>query len=158
VAAAPRRNVPARDLPPRNGQGSGGVAAELALEHPGKVLGRLEPLFGILRQAAGHDRAGRVVERLGVVAQHRRQTLGEGGAGEGAPPGEQLVEDGADGEEVAAGVGRLAARLLGRQVARGAEEGPRLGLVGVAVAAQLGQAEVEDLERAVAGDDEVPPV
>ncbi len=79
---------------------------------------------------------------------------------------EHLVEDRAEGEEVAAGVGRPSAHLLRRHVADRSEDDSRLGpgrrgrqirllaraLFGVR---QLREAEVEDLQPPVLRDEEV---
>ena len=65
----------------------------------------------------------------------------------------QLVQDDADGEDVAAAIDRRAAALLGRHVADLALEraGQRLHFA----RRRLGDAEVDDLDRAVEADDDV---
>ncbi len=72
----------------------------------------------------------------------------EGVAVERHLAGEHLVEDDAEGVDVGAGVDALPRRLLGRHVVRRAEDHPRPGELGVR-AADLGDAEVEDLHEAV---------
>ncbi len=88
-------------------------------------------------------------------------------AAEGAAAAEHLVEDAAEGPDVGAAIGALAARLLGAHVGGGAEEDAgagallgesgRMGEVGWRALAglgreRLGEAEVEHLHRAVAGE------
>ena len=67
--------------------------------------------------------------------------------------GRQLVEDDADGEQVRAAIDALPAALLGRHVADLSLEraGERLHLA----VGRLGDAEVDDLHRAVEADDDV---
>src|SRR4029077_18308710 len=87
---------------------------------------------------------------------------GGGGAGdavvvvvarEGGTAGDHLVEDDTQGPDVGARVDLLAADLLGRHVAGGADGGAVAGqarLVG-----QLGDAEIDDLHPAVRRHDDV---
>ncbi len=138
------------------------------LEVEGEVGRRLVAVLGALRQAAPHqprDLRRQAERRRGeirrLLAQDGGEGVGRGLALEGALAGQQLVDHGAEGEDVGAGVGRQPARLLGRHVAGGAEErageragdggrgGGRLGR------AHLGEPEVEDLEVPVAGQEEV---
>ena len=60
---------------------------------------------------------------------------------------EHLVEQEPDGVDVGARVARAALDLLGREVARGADDGA--GAREVARARRLGDAEVRDLDRAL---------
>ncbi len=132
----------------------------------------VEALLGVLLEAVADDplEAGRDVlvgdgEIRRVFLQDRRHRVGRRVAVEGALAREHLVEDRAEGEDVAARVGGPAADLLGRHVAerahddaglrgggRGREIGGLAPLLGVR---QLGEAEVEDLHPAVVGDEEV---
>jgi hypothetical protein len=83
-------------------------------------------LFEAPPQESPHRRRGRCRQRrqIGLVLEHRGQDGREAGAGEGAPPGERLVEARAERPDVGAGVGGLALGLLRRHVRRGAEELP----------------------------------
>ena len=132
----------------------------------------VESLLGILLEAVADDalEAGRDVlvgdgEIRRIFLQDRRHRVGGRVAVEGALAREHLVEDRAEGEDVGARVGGLAAHLLGRHVAerahddaglrargRGREVGGLATLLGVR---QLGEAEVEDLHPAVVGDEDV---
>ena len=77
-----------------------------------------------------------------------------GVAGERRLAGEQLEQHAAGGVDVAAGVDGLAARLLGRQVLRGADHRGGLGDV-LPLAQRAGDAEVHHLHRAGAVDHDV---
>ena len=68
-----------------------------------------------------------------AVVDHRRQRDGERRVVERRPPGEQLVQRGAEAVDVAAAIDRahVAARLLGRHVRRRADERARLGDAGL---------------------------
>ena len=131
------------------------------------------PLLGQLREAPlddpaqrhGDPRRGRG-EGLGLVTDDGRERLGPRRSVEGALAGEHLVEDGAERELVRAEIHGLAARLLRRHVAGGAHDRALAGLFfrDGAVAAvgavllplvDLGEAEVQDLGEAVAGDHDV---
>ena len=143
------------------------------LEVERQIVGRVKTLLRILLQAVPHDAleprrevlvGQREVRR--VLPQDRRHRVGGGVAVEGALAREHLVEDRAEGEDVAAGVGLPPAHLLGRHVADRPEDHSRLGrgrrrrqvrlllpaLLGVR---QLREAEVEDLDPAVLRDEEV---
>ena len=121
---------------------SGGVQ-----RHPHRV-GVLEPLLGALRERAVHHRGeGRRHRR--VEARERRRLLVEVGGEhrhgvgrhEGRAPAHHLVEEHAQGVEVAAGVGRGAAGLLRREVGRGPQPASR------PLPLNLGDAEVEQLHE-----------
>ena len=85
--------------------------------------------------------------------------LGHRLADERPVPGERLVEDHADGEEVAAMIERLAEGLLGRHVVGRADDHAALrqrgGVFGDVAADLLGNAEVEHLRVASRHDDVV---
>ncbi len=132
----------------------------------------VEPLLGILLETVAHDpfEAGRdVLVRDGevrrVFLQDRRHGVGRRVAVEGALAREHLVEDRAEGEDVAPRVGGPAADLLGGHVAERAHDDAGLrgggrgweigGLAPLFGVRQLGEAEVEDLHPAVVGDEDV---
>ena len=105
-----------------------------------------------------------VIEGRRVVAERRRDIVGGGSAGKRASAREHLVEDAAEGEDIGAGVHRVAAQLLGRHIAHGAEEGAGGGvageggsfvLVGDLGFEDLGETEVEDLDPVVGGEEDV---
>ena len=116
----------------------------------------LQPRADVL---VGHRKVG------WVLFQDGRHCVGGGVASEGALARKHLVEDGAEGEDVAARIGWLASHLLRRHVpecpeddaglrscGRGREVG---GLGTFLLAGALGQSEVEDLDPAVLRDEEV---
>ena len=86
------------------------------------------------------------------VAHHQGHRGVVRAGGEGRPAGERLVEDHPQRVEVGAAVDRPAARLLRRQVRRGAELHPRPGEGGVAE--HLGDAEVGQQQAVVLGAQE----
>jgi hypothetical protein len=96
--------------------------------------------------------------------QGRGQGLGQRPAREGAAGRDHLVQDAAEGEQVAAVIGREAAGLFGGHVGRRPQHRPDLGegrlgdvrrLVGVGVRTDPRQAEVEDLHPAAGREEEV---
>jgi len=145
----------------------------------GQLVGVLVTVGRILLQQLAHDaiRLGRQVtdelRRRGRLAgQRRAERLDVAGPGEGQPAGDHLVQQHAEREQIAAVIQRLAARLLGRHVGHGPDHLAFPGQLaadrlepGVHVldrlllrpraVEQLGQAEVQQLDVAVAGDDDV---
>ena len=133
----------------------------------------VEPLLGILLETVANDavEARRDVlvgdgEVRRIFLEDRRHRVRGGVAVERALAGEHLVEDRAEGEDVAARVGGLAAHLLGRHVAERAEHDAGLGALrfrrqvggardGAFGLRQLGEAEVEDLDAPVLRDEDV---
>ena len=118
-----------------------------------------------MRSSAGRDVLVRDGEVRRVLLQDRRHRVGGRVAVERAPAREHLVEDRAEGEDVAARVGGLAAHLLGRHVAERAEDDAGLraggggrevrGLAALLGVRELREAEVEDLHAAVVRDEDV---
>ncbi len=169
--AARRRSRP--DADPRR------VRDEVRLQRAkiGAELRRIgvSPVGGLLEAAADDPVERRRSRRLKLRHRRRRiaQDRGQGRdrvvAGERTPSRDHLVKDDAEGEDVGARVDRLSLRLLGGHVGDGAEQAPRLGRRGLAHhrrrigrgsgrdggAAQLGQAEVQDLRAAVLADHDV---
>ncbi len=144
-----------------------------ALEIPGEIPRGRVTLLGQLREAPlddpaerhGDPRRGRG-EGLGLVPNDGRERLGPRRPVEGALAGEHLVEDDAERELVRAEIHRLAARLLRRHVAGGPHDralaslllrdGPVAAVGAVLLPlVDLGEAEVQDLGQAVAGDHHV---
>ncbi len=137
------------------------------LPHSGRarlaVLGEHAPRQRLERRAARVVRAR--LERGRVAGQHGLQHLHGVLARKGRPPGQQLVDQRAQGEDVGAGVHLLAAGLLrghvgqcpGQRAARRARPGPAGPGGGQVVEgrAARGQAEVEHLDPAAAGDHHV---
>ena len=118
---------------------------------------RRVPIFGPLLQTTPHDllerrrRSGG--KRSRVSREDRRAAFRQRGRWEGEPPAEHLVQDGAEAEDVGALIDGVATNLLRRHVACGAEDHSRRGAR--AVREQLGDAEVEDFDPAVDGDEDV---
>ena len=86
-----------------------------------------KPVLGSFREAAIDEDLQppgmwRDAERGRLLVEDR----GHGGdrvcLGEGAPAGQHLIEDGAEGEHIGADVGRCAGGLLRRHVAGGSED------------------------------------
>jgi hypothetical protein len=140
-------------------------------EFAGRLVAELRRAGERLRQDA--QQFGREL-RPDVVAQPR--LLVEDGvhrvylvvAREGARARQHLAEDDAEGEEVAAAVDALAEQLLGRHVVDRPQNGARLrldaderllravgGARGLRARDELGDAEVENLDVAVAADHQV---
>ena len=98
-----------------------------------------------------------------IVTQDRREALCTGHPGEGAAPGQHLVQHAAQREDIAGRLGGLAPRLLRRHVTKRAEDGAgRIAAMRAPepspVAGTEGdprEAEVEDLDPAVAGEEDV---
>ena len=133
-----------RDVLPRLSHG---------IEH---LAGILEALDGVLRQGLLHQlhEDGREVghpasRRLRVVLEDLEEHRVHRVRLEGLVDREELVEDGADGEDVGAHVHLLATNLLGRHVVGSSHHHARLGDVG---GAQPRETEVHDLHLPVGQD------
>ena len=148
------------------------LAVAEAREVESQVARRLETLLGPLLEAVPDDPRERRRQPLdrrgeigGLLAQDRRHRLRARLAREGPSARQHLVEHRPEREDVGARVGGLAAHLLGRHVAdrsqdrarlRRARGGRRAGLAAVAPAAfPFREAEVEDLQPALPGDEDV---
>src|SRR5207248_8269688 len=125
-----------------------------------KLAGRLEAARGFLLEAAARnalelDRgADRQRMRSGVQDSLLDRMLR--GSLEWRRASKHLVENHARGEEIRAHVRRLAADLLGRHVADGAEDRAALRVQRLADRLEeLGDAEVENLQPPVAREEEV---
>src|SRR5581483_6442293 len=113
------------------------------------------------RASAARRAADRRAPRIG--RQNRAHRVGGGGAGEGAAAAEHFVEDRAEAEDVGAVIGGEAAHLLRGHVADRAEDNARRGALlhgwrerqVARRRPQLGDAEVENLDAAVARDEQV---
>ena len=163
----------AREHAPRRGVGypPGRFGRRLA-QRRGQLARRREPIDRLLREAAlddvddrGRDQRIEAIERRWVL-QNRVHRLDRGRLLEGARAGHQLVDQQADGEQIRSLIGDLAADLLGRHVGRRSDHDARrgderrLGAVGVGAqhlleAAHVREAEVENLDPAVDGDEDV---
>ena len=132
-------------------------------QREGQIARRLEALVRVLLEAARDDVPGRrrhLGRQIGrILAENRRHDLGRRRPAERRPAGEQLVQQGPEGEDVGARVHATAPDLLRCHVARRAEHRARFGLQpGRALAARvghLGEAEVQDLHAPVARDHHV---
>ncbi len=157
----------ARDHEPRDAPGSGAVVARVALERPGEREPIGEAIARLVRERAPEDRLeprgdGRAADRLDGARAQLGELIEDGLARERRAPGEALVEDGSEGEDV--GRGADAARvseLLGRRVAGGALEGA-LGREREALARPrdesrevLGEPEVRDERASFLGEQDV---
>ena len=164
LAPGPRgsRTSPWRESAPRDR----GERLEVVREVPGG----LEPPFGVLLEAVTHEplEAGvDVLVRDGkvgrVLLQDRRHRLAGRVAPERALAREHLVQDHAESEDVASSIGGLGLDLLGRYVAeRSHDDDPARSPSGARTRSaepshlgQLREAEVEDLDAAVSGHEEV---
>ena len=175
AAAAKRR---ARRLTTRDGATPGATAARVAESDvrlsraKARSPADWKRCSGALLEAAAHDaldvrRDGLVRERevRGLFAEDRRDDVGAGIAAERLPSREHLVEHRAEGEEIAARVGRFAAHLLGCHVTHGSEDHARLraarrggevrALPRARVLGELRETEVENLDAPVLRDEEV---
>ena len=144
--------------------------ARRRLEVERHVADGLKPLLRVLLEAVPDDpieqrrevHFGRAARLGQIPRQDRVHRFDRGVSPERALSRQHLVEDRAEGEDVAAVVGGPAAHLLGRHVADGAEHRAGLGRAEGRGAGRLGrrqqsfrQAEVEDLQAAVVGDEDV---
>ena len=136
-----------------------------------QIARRLEAVFGPLLQTVQHhplerhrERRRDLRERRRVFAQNRGQRLGGRLAQKRARPGQHLVKDAAEREDVRSMVGLLSSGLLGRHVSHRAENGSRIRLcdsrrrVRQTAIRRLDlccQTEVEDLDPTVGRDEEV---
>ena len=132
-------------------------------------MGPLEARVPVLLQAPPHDpvhrgrdRSIQGVERRGRLLQDRGQRRRHRVAPEGVLPPQKFVEDHPEGEEVGPRVHRLRPHLLGGHVSHRPHQHAGLGgargrhLLGVhAHGGELGEAEVEDLDAPVRGEEEV---
>ncbi len=133
---------------------------------------RREPIHRLLREAALHDVDNRGRDQRVDAIERRRplenrvHRLDRRRLLEGARAGQQLEDQQADGEQIRSLVGEFAADLLRRHVRRrsdhdaGRGDERRLGAVGVGAqhlleAAHVREAEVENLDPAVGGDEHV---
>jgi hypothetical protein len=142
------------------------------LELVADVLGGLDPELGILLERSPDD--AREIRRKigsqgpgghGIVTQDRGAHVGGGRAREGSFPRGELVENDPKGEQIGARIDSLAAHLLGRHVANGADDLSRrrdrrrhrhgLRCVGHRLVCELREAEVEDLHPPLASDHDV---
>ena len=126
----------------------------------GHFLHRPVAQVGVLAQHPVDDR-GQPHRHLGVDGQHRLRVVGDDlvqHCVEGLPlerllEGQELVEDRARREHVAAPVDALAHRLLGGHVVRGTEDDAPAGDSGAG--GDAGEAEVEDLGPSIGPDQDV---
>ncbi len=138
------------------------------LEAECEIARRLKPQFARLLQAARHDgdKCGghRVRQRqLRLLLEDGGNRVGRSLAHECRTTGEHLVEDRPDRKNVGPRVNGLTADLLGRHVARRADHGPGIGFghrivvtaLLVVRPGQLGDAEIQNLDPPVGGDEQV---
>ena len=136
-------------------------------------MGGGEPVLRALFEATANDLAERAREMRGPVLEGRRVLVQDRAhgvrrrrSGEGPAPGEHLVQDAAEREDVGAVVGRVPPYLLGGHVAHRAHNHPRarsvrhrrrrLGLGLLQRRSQLRETEVQDLDDTGARDEHVP--
>ena len=137
------------------------------------LVGLREPALRILLQAArdqrferGGDPRTQAAQGLGLPLDDRGQDLGRRVAAERGPARHHLVQDQAQRELIGAVIDAAPGGLLGRHVLERAQERPRAGpvprerLAGLEVLQQrrgqdLGQTEVEDLQRPIRRDHQV---
>ena len=119
----------------------------------GRCAGSLAMPMARTRSTRGGSPVAAALADGTLVLDMRARLSGGMVGGEGPAAGEQLEGD--DGQRVAvAGVGRgVAARLLGRDVGRGAEDLPGLGQRGLG--RHRGDAEVADRQAAALVDEQV---
>jgi hypothetical protein len=172
----PRRCGPGKPADPRLTRRGSRHAVGYRRQGEGGVLCGLEPLVGMFRQAMSEDavehgrrrlpRAGADLRRVEV--QDRRQPVRRAFTREGGPPRHHLVEDRAHREQIRTRIGRLSADLLGGHVAwsahpqtvlrDGGRVAPPTSRVGIALGRAVvpaGHAEVEDLDLAIRGQEDV---
>ena len=154
-----RGRVPRRCLGRRELHRRGGVARRRLGQRGLELGGRLEAIRRVLLQAAEDDGFERRRDRpdarrrgdglVDVQVERRDRRVGD----ERGPSGEHLVQDAPQRVDVRARVARLAARLLGRQAWRAADDeaAPRDGLR----ARRPRDTEVDDLYPVVAGEHHV---
>ena len=135
-----------------------------------QIVGGMEAIVGAFGEATLDDaherrRQGRIEagKGSGLAPQDRGHRLRGGLLLEGPTAPERLVEHHAASKDVRPRVGGQPTHLLRRHVCRGAEGGgsfggqgfPRFGRGVFALAGGCGQAQVQDLDPAVRGDEEV---
>ncbi len=113
---------------------------------------------GALEVYRDRGAGGRELRRL--LLENGGDDLDAGIATKGALARSHLVEHAAEGEDVRPGVGLFTLDLLGRHVTGGAHDGAGLGQGGSlglwsGLLVQARQTEVEDLDPAVGGDEEI---
>ena len=105
----------------------------------------------------------REIRRL--LRQDRRDRVRRGVPPECPLPRQHLVEDRPEGEEIGSPVCRFPPHLFGRHVPHRPQDDPGLGLrdglqvrlpAGAGLRLQLGEAEVQDLDAAVLGQEKPP--
>ena len=142
------------------------------LESEGEIPRRLEPLLGVLLETVARDAVearrdlasgSRELRRLRV--QDGRHRVGGRRPGERSPARQHLVQHRPQTEDVGAMIDGQPSHLLGRHVSHRAHHGARLRVAGDRRGAGLfsrsgppdvlRQAEIEDLDLAVPGDEEI---
>ena len=137
-------------------------------EHREVARGR-RPCAGILLEAAldkigeGRRHVGKLsLQRRRFITKRRGHRLRDRRPQERLDAGQRLVDDRAEREQIGAGRRRLAEDLLGRDVAERAHQHALLGgeprrgrIAGTRRLDVVGQPEIEDLDAAFAGDEQV---